>query len=65
MNQKEQDRLAVELRDFFAAHAMQGLIGCTEWREICGEDFGLNVEQPTAIYAYKVADSMMKARDKK
>ena len=41
------------LRDYFAAKAMQGIIASLQE----GEDFSCE-------WAYEVADSMMKARDK-
>ena len=44
----------MSLRDYFAAKAMQGLIACPTTK------MGLNLEQT----AYKIADDMLKERDK-
>ena len=44
------------LRDYFAAKAMQGYISDPEWR--------IDMDnRATAYCAYKLADSMLKARD--
>jgi hypothetical protein len=43
----------MDLRDYFAAKAMQGLYSDPE--------IAMTIEQ-TAMYAYKVADAMMDAR---
>ena len=53
----------MELRDYFAAKAMQGLISCPDWRENAGEDVGMDASDYTAGAAYMMADAMMKARD--
>lgn len=50
------------LRDYFAAKAMQGLIGCPDWRENAGEDVDMDPSDYTAITAYVMADAMLKAR---
>ena len=47
------------LRDYFAAKAMQGLIGCSDWRESMDEH---NASDFTAFSAYVMADAMLKAR---
>ena len=47
------------LRDYFAAKAMQGLIGCSDWRESMDEH---NASDFTAFSAYAMADAMLKAR---
>lgn len=52
------------LRDYFAAKAMQGLIGCPVWREDAGEDIGMDASDYTAGVAYMMADAMLKAREK-
>jgi len=46
----------VELRDYFAAKAMQGYCSDSEYKKECGQE-------DTAIAAYKMADAMMKARE--
>lgn len=51
------------LRDYFAAKAMQGLIGSPDWRENAGEDVGMDASNYTAIAAYMMADAMLKARE--
>jgi hypothetical protein len=49
----------MDLRDFFAAHAMQGLIaGC-----YAGDNVGFTVEG-NVFAAYQYADEMMKRRSK-
>ena len=48
------------LRDYFAAKAMQGLIGCADWREGLDED---EASDFTAFAAYEMADAMLKARN--
>jgi hypothetical protein len=48
------------LRDYFAAKAMQGLIGCSDWRESMDEH---NASDFTAFSAYAMADAMLKARE--
>jgi hypothetical protein len=52
----------MDLRDYFAAKAMQGLISCPDWREEAGEDLDMDASKYTAITAYEMADAMMKAR---
>jgi hypothetical protein len=52
------------LRDYFAAKAMQGLIGCPDWRDGAGEDVGMDASDYTASAAYMMADAMLKARQK-
>ena len=52
------------LRDYFAAKAMQGLIGCPVWREDAGEDLGMDASDYTAGVAYMMADAMLEARNK-
>ena len=51
------------LRDYFAAKAMQGLIGCPDWRESAGEDADMDASDYTALTAYQMADAMLKARE--
>jgi hypothetical protein len=53
----------MNLRDYFAAKAMQALIGCPHWREEAGEDLDMDVSKYTAISAYEMADAMMRARE--
>ena len=51
--------LGMDLRDYFAAQAMQGLIaGCYS-----GNNVGFTVEG-NVFAAYEYADAMMKAREK-
>lgn len=48
------------LRDYFAAKAMQSMIGSDRY----GGVIGVNIyEQRTAADAYKMADAMLKARE--
>jgi hypothetical protein len=42
----------MDLRDYFAAHVMQGLMA-SQWQ----------TTEPYAEYVYKVADAMMEARN--
>lgn len=47
----------MDLRDYFAAKAMQGMLSaCTGWSE--------SDQERLAKCSYKMADEMMKARDK-
>jgi hypothetical protein len=43
------------LRDYFAAKAMQALLTDSEWRRVVGMN-------EIALFAYKMADEMVKAR---
>jgi hypothetical protein len=45
----------MELRDYFAARAMQALLSDSDWRQ----DMDI---KDTALAAYKTADAMMKER---
>ena len=58
--------VGMTLRDYFAAKAMQGLIGCFTWRESVDEVTKDDMEatQFTAITAYEMADAMLEARNK-
>jgi len=49
-----QSHLGMTLRDYFAAAIMQGLMASQ-----------YQVEDPYPIYAYKIADAMLKAREVK
>jgi hypothetical protein len=52
----------LELRDYFAAHALQGLLAsnwCADLREYGGTADAGNLE--VSIDAYKLADAMLKA----
>ena len=50
-------QLGMDLRDYFAAKAMQGMLAaCTGW--------GTSDENRLAKEAYEIADAMMKARGK-
>lgn len=53
------------LRDYFAAKAMQGIIGSSNWRD-CGMKLtnGLDLQENIAQYGYQVADAMLKERNK-
>ena len=42
----------MDLRDYFAAKIMQGLMA-SQWQ----------VDEPYAVYCYKIADEMIKARE--
>jgi hypothetical protein len=54
----------IDLRDYFAAKVMQGLIGCSNWREQLGNvDIGIDTTDFTAHTAYMMADAMLKARE--
>jgi hypothetical protein len=58
-------RVGMTLRDYFAAKAMQGLVGSAEWREDISEPedrCGLEPTEFTAKAAYIIADAMLKAR---
>lgn len=46
-------QVGMDLRDYFAASVMQGLMA-SQWQ----------VEEPYAIYCYKIADAMIEARSK-
>lgn len=48
-------RDGMELRDYFAARAMQALLSDSDWRQ----DMDI---KDTALAAYKTADAMMKER---
>ena len=48
------DHLGMTLRDYFAAAIMQGLMASQ-----------YQVDDPYPIYAYKIADAMLKAREAK
>lgn len=52
------DELGMDLRDYFAAKAMQAIIGKADERSTTVEEVGLWVGH----YAYTVADAMMEAR---
>ena len=58
-SQYEIEHNGMTLRDYFAAKAMQGLIGCSDWRESMDEH---NASDFTAFSAYVMADAMLKAR---
>lgn len=48
------------LRDYFAAKAMQAIVGIQEAHDVAVTgDF----KTTTALYAYEMADAMLKARD--
>ena len=49
------------LRDYFAAKAMQALLGCAEWRANL-DDENNSPSEFTAFSAYEMADAMLKAR---
>lgn len=52
MNNNEEKELKIELRDYFAAAALQGICSC---------NLEVRVEE-IASYAYLVADAMLQAR---
>ena len=51
------DEKNIELRDYFAAKAMQGLIEIFEFK-------GNQITEVLPINAYQIADAMMEARKK-
>lgn len=55
---EREDRKGMDLRDYFAAKAMQGIL--TTDPDDQGHEDSL---EAIAIVSYKVADAMMKARD--
>ena len=58
-HQDESGQQGMDLRDYFAAQALQGLItGCYS-----GNNFGFTVEG-NVFAAYEYADAMIKAREK-
>jgi len=50
------------LRDYFAAKAMQALLGCADWRENL-DDSEQSPSDFTAFSAYEMANAMLKARE--
>ena len=54
----------MELRDYFAAKAMQGLIESKIVMDICESSANAELPEIVAIMAYDLADLMMKAREK-
>lgn len=48
------------LRDYFAAKAMQSILGSDRYGGVIGVN---NYEKQTASNAYKIADAMLKARE--
>jgi hypothetical protein len=50
------------LRDYFAAKAMQALLGCADWRENL-DDSEQSPSEFTAFAAYHMANAMLKARE--
>jgi len=54
----------MELRDYFAAKAMQGLIESKIVMDICESSVNAELPEIVAIMAYDLADLMMKAREK-
>jgi hypothetical protein len=51
---------SMTLRDYFAAKAMQGIVGSDRYGGLIGVN---NYEFRTAADAYKMADAMLKARE--
>jgi hypothetical protein len=49
---KESYDTGMDLRDYFAASVMQGLMA-SQWQ----------VDEPYSVYCYKIADEMIKARE--
>ena len=54
------ETMGMDLRDYFAAHAMQGMISTAGAPCLLGVG---PAEPYTAKYAYKMADAMLKARE--
>ena len=50
------------MRDYFAAKAMQALLGCADWRENL-DDSKQSPSEFTAFSAYEMANAMLKARE--
>ena len=67
MTDEQQDRLAVELRDYFASAAMQASYSSIYEMFLDGtlEDWPGDGIKALASNAYAVADAMMKVRDAK
>ena len=58
INDGENAVLVINLRDYFAAAALQGLLSSIEPNQLwCGED--------VAVTCYRTADAMLKAREAK
>lgn len=55
---KDSDGRFMDLRDYFASHAMQAIIANSDKKSISVEEVSLWVGD----YAYTVADAMMEAR---
>jgi hypothetical protein len=54
------------LRDYFAAHALVGLISNKQWaKELIGSTTAIDAQWRAARVAYQLADAMLKARDQK
>ena len=60
---RENAALSVDLRDYFAAAALQGLLGNSEFR--VAADVESEIPNAIAKYAYEAADAMLKAREVK
>lgn len=54
------DGYGMDLRDYFASKAMQGIINSDKYVGVIGVN---RYEQRTAEDAYKIADAMLKARE--
>lgn len=54
----------MDLRDYFAAKAMQGLLDSKIIMEICQMTGDKELPELVATMAYNMADEMMKAREK-
>lgn len=57
--QLERGELGMSLRDYFAGHAMEGIIACHAY-----EGTGYPDPEPAARRAYSYADAMLAERDK-
>jgi len=51
----DESNFGISIRDYFAAKAMQALLTDSEWRRVVGMN-------EIALFAYKMADEMLKAR---
>ena len=52
------------LRDYFAAKAVNGVLGCDNWKDL-GMTLtnGINISENIAKYSYELADAMLKQRE--
>jgi hypothetical protein len=64
-NPNRTDQTGMTLRDYFAAKAMQAIMGDRKEQNYWAEDYSIDeMMQFTAERAYEQADAMLKAREK-